>query len=58
MDNFESKISFKLSFCLGFANLDGQTKKLPSVHTLHCTVNTLQYVPYILELSKPETSQS
>ena len=57
MNNFELKISFKLSFCLGFANLYSQTNKLLSVLTLHCTVYTLQYVPYIWELSKPETSQ-
>ena len=47
-------ISCKLSFCLGFANIDSQTNKLMSVLILHCTVNTLQYVPYIGELSKPE----
>ena len=57
MINFELKISFKLGFCLGFANLYSQTNKLLSVLTLHCTVYTLQYVPYIWELSKPETSQ-
>ena len=57
IDNFQLKISFKLSFCLGFANINSQTNKLLSVLTLHCTVYTLQYVPYIWELSKPETSQ-
>ena len=57
MDNFDLKISFKLSFCLGFANSDSQTNKLLSVHTLHCTMYTEQHVPYIQELSKPKTSQ-
>ena len=45
MNNFELKISFKLGFCLGFANLYGQTNKLLSELTLHHTVYTLQYVP-------------
>ena len=57
IDNFELKISFKLSFSLGFANLDSQTNKLLSLLTLHCTVYTLQYVPYIKGLSRAETSQ-
>ena len=51
------KISFKLSFSLGFANLDSQTNKLLSVLTLHCTVYILQYIPFIKQLSRPETSQ-
>ena len=51
------KISFKLSLSLGFANLDSQTNKLLYVLTLHCKVYTLQYIPYIKELSRPETSQ-
>ena len=58
MNNFELKISFKLGFCLGFANLYSQTNKLLSVLTLYCTVYTLQYVPYTWELSKPDTSQA
>ena len=57
MDNFQLKISFKLSFLLGFVNLESQTNKLLPVLTLHCTVYTLQYVSYMRELSKPETSQ-
>ena len=57
MNNFELKISFKLGFCLGFANIYSQTNKLLSVLTLHCTVYTLQYVPYIKGLSRAETSQ-
>ena len=51
------KISFKLSFSLGFANLDSQTNKLLYVLTLHCKVYTLQYIPYIKEVSRLETSQ-
>ena len=42
MNNFELKISFKLGFCLGFANIYSQTNKLLSVLTLHCTVYTIQ----------------
>ena len=56
-DNFELKISLKLSFSLGFANLDSQTNKLLYVLTLHNKVYTFQYIPYIKELSRPETSQ-
>ena len=51
------KISLKLSFCLSFAKLDSQTNKLLAVHALHHTVYTVQYVPYMQELSKLETSQ-
>ena len=57
IDDFVVKNPFKLSFCLGLANLDSQSNKLLSVLTSHCTVYTLQYVPYIQELSKPETSK-
>ena len=57
MNNFELKISFKLGFCLGVANLYSQTNKLLYVLTLHCKVYTLQYIPYTKELSRPETSQ-
>ena len=38
MNNFESKMSFKLGFCLGFASIYSQTNKLLSVLTLHYTV--------------------
>ena len=34
-----------------------QKNKLLYVLTLHCKVYTLQYIPYIKELSRPETSQ-
>ena len=46
MNDFELKISFKLGFCLGFANLYSQTNKLLYVLTLQRAVNTLPYVPY------------
>ena len=52
-----TKISLKLNFCLGVAKPDSQTHKLLVVHTLHCTLYTVQYVPYMQELSKLETSQ-
>ena len=54
MNNFELKISFKLGFCLAFAYLNSQTNKLIPIHTLPCTVYTVQYVPYVQELSKPK----
>merc|ERR1712081_3876 len=53
MNNFELQFSFKLGFCLGFANLYSQTNKLMSVLTLNYTVYTLQYVPYIYITSFP-----
>merc|ERR1712081_141705 len=57
IDNFELKISFKLSFSSGFANLHSQKNKLLYELTLHCKVYTLHYIPYTKELSRPETSQ-
>ena len=57
IENFDLKISFKLSLSLGFANLDNQTNKILYVLTLHCKVYTLHYIPYTKELSSPETSQ-
>ena len=51
------KISFTLSFCLHFDKLYSQINKLSAVHTLHCKVYTVQYVPYIQEFSKPEIDQ-
>ena len=50
VDDIMLKIPFKLGFCLGFANLNTKTNKLLYVLTLHCTVYTLQYVPYIVFL--------
>ena len=40
-----------------FVNHIRQTNKLQAVHTLHCTLDTLHYVPYRPELTTPETSQ-
>ena len=46
-DDFVMKIPFKLSFCLGFANLDSQTDKLlvyihytSSLYSRVCTIHT------------------
>ena len=55
--NFVLKISFKLTFSLGFATLDSQTSRILYVLILYCKVYTLQYIPYIKEPSRPETSQ-
>ena len=51
LDNLVLKMSLKLILCLSFAQLDSQTNKLLAVHALHCTVYTVQYVPYMQELS-------
>ena len=50
------RISFGLSYCLGFANHICQTNKLQTAHTLHCTLDTVYNEPYRPELSTPETS--
>ena len=57
IDNSVSKITLKLSICLGFAKLNSQTNTLLALHTLHCTVYIAEYVPSMKELSKTETSQ-
>ena len=57
VDDLGFQISFRLPFCLGFVNPDSKTSKLKSVVTLHCTLYTVQYVPYGQELSTPETCQ-
>ena len=51
------KISFNLSSCLGFVNLNSQTKKLLAVQTFLYTVNTVQKLLYIQEPSKQDTCQ-
>ena len=55
--NLILRISFGLSFCLGFANHICQTNKLQTAHTLHCTLDTVHYEPYRPELSTSETSK-
>ena len=44
-------------FCLGFANYHSQTNNLQNVHTLHCSLYTVHYVPYRPELNAKETSK-
>ena len=51
------KISYRNSFGLGFANYVCQTKKLKTVHTSQCTLNTVHYVQYRPEFSTLETSK-
>ena len=41
LQNLVLKISFTLSFCLGFANHVCQTNKLKTVHTLQCKLYTV-----------------
>ena len=53
----ELNISFTHSFGSGFANHVCQTKKLKTVHTSQCTLNTVHYVQYRPEFSTLETSQ-
>ena len=57
LQNLVLKISFTLSFCLGFANNVCQTNKLKTVHTLQCTLYTVHYVPHRPEFSTLETSK-
>ena len=49
--------SVKYIFGLGFSNIITQTNKPSNVLELHCTLDTVHYEPYRLELSTPETRQ-
>ena len=55
--NMVLKISCGCSLCSDFANYVDQTNKLRIVHTFHCTLYTVHYVPYRPELHSLETSQ-
>ena len=59
IENFELKILFKLSFCLGSVNLDSQTNKLLAAHKLQSTVYTIQHIhtKYMQKVSKPDNSK-
>ena len=44
IDNLVLKISLKLSYCLGFADLDFQSNKLLDVHILHWTKYSIYHI--------------
>ena len=51
------KISFGISFCVDIVNQVFPINKLQTVPTLHCTLYTVDYAPYRLELGTQETSK-